>query len=70
MVRHILCFNHVYYHSEINKIRLLLICFANKELIIDTGNRDQVFLAIPLGLFFNLLGPLPITSSVKTHENC
>ena len=52
-----------------NKIKLILICFANKELIIDTGNRDQVFLAIPLGLFFNLLGPLPITSSVKTHEN-
>ena len=25
-----------------------------KELITDTGNRDQVFLATPLGLFSNL----------------
>ena len=40
MVRYILCFNHVYYHSEINKIELLLICFANKDLITDTGYRD------------------------------
>ena len=32
-----LCFNHVYYHSEINKIEVLLICFANKDLITDTG---------------------------------
>ena len=37
-----------------------------KELITDTGNRDQVFLATPLGLFSNL--PLPITSCVKTYE--
>ena len=36
-----------------------------KELITDTGNRDQVFLATPLGLFSNLPGPLPITSCVK-----
>ena len=35
-----------------------------KELITDTGNRDQV------GLFSNLLGPLPITSFVKTFETC
>ena len=39
-----------------------------KELITDTGNRDQVFLATPLGLFSNLPGPLPITSCVKTYE--
>ena len=37
-----------------------------KELITDTGNRDQVSLATPLGLFSNL--PLPITSCVKTYE--
>ena len=37
-----------------------------KELITNTGNRDQVFLATPLGLFSNL--PLPITSCVKTYE--
>ena len=65
-----LCFNHVYYHSEINKIKLLLICFANKELITDTGNRDQVFLATPFSLFSNLPGPLQITSCVKTYETC
>ena len=41
-----------------------------KELITDTGNRDQVFLATPLGLFSNLPGPLPITSCVKTYETC
>ena len=41
-----------------------------KELITDTGNRDQVFLATPLGLFSNLPAPLPITSCVKTHETC
>ena len=29
------------------------------------GNRDQVFLATPLGLFSNLPGLLPITSCVK-----
>ena len=70
MVRYILCFNHVYYHSEINKIEVLLICFANQELITDTGNRDQVFLATPLGLFSNFPGPLRITSCVKTYETC
>ena len=64
-----LCFNHVYYHSEINKIEVLLICFANKDLITDTGNRDQVFLATSLGLFSNLPGPLPITSCVKNLRN-
>jgi len=37
-------------------------------LITDTGNRDPVFLATPLGLFCNLPGPLPITSCVKTYE--
>ena len=42
------------------------ICFANKGVSTDTGNRDQVFLAAPLGLFSNL--PLPITSCVKTYE--
>ena len=41
-----------------------------KELITGTGNRDQVFLATPLGLFSNLPGPLPITSCVKTYETC
>ena len=41
-----------------------------KELITNTGNRDQVFLATPLGLFSNLPGPLPITSCVKTDETC
>ena len=41
-----------------------------KELITDTRNRDQVFLATPLGLFSNLPGPLPITSCVKTYETC
>ena len=70
MVRYILCFNHVYYHSEINKIEVLFICFTNKELITDTGNRDQVFLATPLGLFSNLPWPLRITSCVKTYETC
>ena len=40
-----------------------------KELITDTENRDQVFLATPLGLFSNLPGPLPITC-VKTYETC
>ena len=39
-----------------------------KELI--TGNRYQVFLATPLGLFSNLPEPLPITSCVKTYETC
>ena len=34
-----------------------------KELITDTGNHDQVFLATPLGLFSNFPGPLPITSA-------
>ena len=41
-----------------------------KELITDTGNHDQVFLATPLGLFSNFPGPLPITSCVKTYETC
>ena len=40
-----------------------------KELITDTGNLDQVFLATPLGLFPNFPGPLPVTSCVKTYEN-
>ena len=41
-----------------------------KELITNTGNRDHVFLATPLGLFSNLPGPLPITSCVRTYETC
>ena len=41
-----------------------------KELITDTGNHVQVFLATPLGLFSNFPGPLPITSCVKTYETC
>ena len=41
-----------------------------KELITDTGNRDQVFLATPLGLFSNLPKPLSISSCVKTYETC
>ena len=41
-----------------------------KELITGTGNRDQVLLATPIGLFSNLPGPLPITSCVKTYETC
>ena len=45
-----------------------------KELITDTGNRDQVFLAPGPGdsprssLFCKLPWPLPITSCVKTYE--
>ena len=70
MVRYRLCSNHVYYHSEINKIEVLFICFANQELITDTRNRDQVFLATPLGLFSNLPRPLRITSCVKTYATC
>ena len=41
-----------------------------KEIISDTGNRDQVFLATPLGLFSNLPKPLSISSCVKTYEIC
>ena len=41
-----------------------------KELITDTGNRDQVFLATPLGLFSNLPKPLSISSCVKAYETC
>ena len=41
-----------------------------KELITDTGNRDQAFLATPLGLFSNLLKPLSISSCIKTYETC
>ena len=41
-----------------------------KELITDTGNRDQVFLATPLGSFSNLPEPLSISSCVKTYETC
>ena len=41
-----------------------------KELITDTGNRDQAFLANPLGLFSNLLKPLSISSCIKTYETC
>ena len=41
-----------------------------KKLITDTGNRDQVFLAAPLGLFSSLPKPLSISSCVKTHETC
>ena len=43
-----------------------------KEIITDTGNRDQVFLATPLGLFSNLPKPKPlsISSCVKTYETC
>ena len=41
-----------------------------KEIISDTGNRDQVFLATPLGLFSNLPKPLSISSCVKTYETC
>ena len=41
-----------------------------KEIITDTGNRDQVFLATPLGLFSNLPKPLSISSCVKTYETC
>ena len=44
----------------------ILTVSQTKELITDTGNRDQVFLATPLGLFSNL--SLPITSCVKTYE--
>ena len=41
-----------------------------KEIITDTGNRDQVFLATPLGLFSNLPKRLSISSCVKTYEAC
>ena len=41
-----------------------------KELITETGNRDQAFLATPLGLFSNLLKPLSISSCIKTYETC
>ena len=41
-----------------------------KELITGTGNRDQVFLATPLGLFSNLPRPLSISSCVETYETC
>ena len=41
-----------------------------KGLITDTGNRDQAFLATPLGLFSNLLKPLSISSCIKTYETC
>ena len=41
-----------------------------KEIITDTGNRDQVFLATPLGLFSNLPRPLSISSCVETYETC
>ena len=41
-----------------------------KEIITDTGNRDQVFLATPLGLFSNLPRPLSISSCVETYKTC
>ena len=41
-----------------------------KKLITDTRNRDQVFLATPLGLFSSLPRPLPISSCVETYETC
>ena len=41
-----------------------------KELITGTGNRDQVFLATPLGLFSNLPRPLSISSCVEIYETC
>ena len=36
-----------------------------KELITDTRNRDQVFLATPLGLFSNFPRPLSIVFALK-----
>ena len=58
-------------YSQNGKVQISISSVSQtKELITDTGNRDQVFLATPLGLFSNLPGPLPITSCVKTYETC
>ena len=56
-------------YSQNRKVQISISSVSQtKELITDTGNRDQVSLTTPLGLFSNLPGPLPITSCVKTYE--
>ena len=58
-------------YSQNGKVQISISSVSQtKELITDTGNRDQVFLATPLGLFSNLPKPLSISSCVKTYETC
>ena len=40
-----------------------------KQLVTESGNRDQILHATSLSLFSNLPGPLQITSCVKIYEN-
>ena len=39
-----------------------------KQLVTESGNRDQILHATSLSLFSNLPGPLQITSCVKIYE--
>ena len=58
-------------YSQNGKVQIsILSVLQTKELITDTGNRDQVFLATPLSSFSNLPEPLSISSCVKTYETC
>ena len=58
-------------YSQNGKVQISISSVSQtKELITDTGNRDQVFLATPLGLFSNLPKQLSISSCVKTYEAC
>ena len=50
-------------YSQNGKVQISISSVSQtKELITDTGNRDQVFLATPLGL----PSPLSISSCVKS----
>ena len=58
-------------YSQNGKVQISISSVSQtKELITDTGNRDRVSLATPLGLFSNLPKPLSISSCVKTYETC
>ena len=58
-------------YSQNGKVQISISSVSQtKELITDTGNRDQVFLATPLGLFSNLPRPLSISSCVEIYETC
>ena len=58
-------------YSQNGKVQISISSVSQtKEIITDTGNRDQVFLATPLGLFSNLPKPLSISFCVKTYETC
>ena len=58
-------------YSQNGKAQISILSVSQtKELITDTGNRDQVLLATPLGLFSNLPKPLSISSCVKAYQTC